>query len=358
MKRLTRINCSDIHGLMRLRYLSILLVVVLANTSFITLVKADISVEQTNHPGIKIVSPLSGSTHEPGTLIFFEVNVDPALNITEIIVFANAPGTGVDPVILSSPLFTGAMAIPNEYTGPVTLTAVASDTTGTVIGSSHVLVSVVSSEAPLSMFTTNDVKFMPPGAGASTQIRPVAIYANGTHRHVYTQSSFSSSNPAVATVTAGGLVTAVNKGIAFISAEFMGQTVYAEIRVRDPALWEDITVENTPNVSIVMGEIRVDQVTARFVQQVTVTNTSTLPLSQPLWLAISDLPSDVALTNQVGVTRNLGVLGSPLVSLDVRDANQQSFLVPGSSTSTLLEFWNPNSVPIDYTVRVFSAKKP
>lgn len=138
----------------------------------------------------------------------------------------------------------------------------------------------------------------------------------------------------------------------------MGQTAYAEIHVRDPALREDITVENTSNVSIAMGEIRVDRVTARFVQQVTVTNISALPLSQPLWLAISDLPSGVVLTNREGVTKNLGVLGSPLVSLDVRDANQQSFLVPGSSTSAVLEFWNPNSAPIDYTARVFSARKP
>lgn len=217
MKRLTRINCSDIHGLMRLRYLTVLLVVALANASLVTLAKADVSVERTNHPGIKIVSPESGSIHEPGSSINFEANVDPALNIAEILVLANASRTGVDPVILSAPLFAGAMAVHNEYTGPVTLTAIAKDTAGTVIGSSDVIINVVSSEVPASVFTGNDVEFMAPGVGETTQIRPVAVYANGTHRHVYTQSSFSSSNPAVATITAGGLVTAVSTGVTFMA---------------------------------------------------------------------------------------------------------------------------------------------
>lgn len=357
MMRLTKINYSNIYKLSWLIRLSVLLVVALANTSLTTLAKADVSVEQTNHPGIEIVSPLSRSFHEPGSFINFEVKVDPTLNIAEILVLTNASRTGIDPVILSGPLFAGAMAIPNEYTGPVTFTAVASDTIETVIGSSDVIVNVASSEVPVSIFTGNDVEFMAPGEGGA-QVRPVAVYANGAQRHVYTQSSFSSSNLAVVTVTAGGLVTAVSKGVAFVRAEFMGQTAYAEIRVRDPALYEDVTVENTPNVSIAMGGIRVDRVTGRFVQQVTVTNTSALPLSQPLWLAISDLPSGVALANREGVTKNLGVLGSPLVSLDVRDANQQSFLVPGSSTSAILEFRNVNNVSIDYTTRVFSAGKP
>lgn len=358
MKRLTRINCSDIHELMRLCYHFVLFVIVLANVSLVTLAKADTSVEQTNHPGIEIVSPLSGSTHEPGTLFFFKVNIDPAFNATEVYVLPSTPGALTGPLIANGPPFAGTMTITNEFTGPLEFEVMARDSAGIEIGSSYVAINVVSSEVPASLFTGNDVEFMTPGVGETEQVRPVAVYANGTHRHVYTQSRFSSSNPTVATVTASGLVTAVNKGIAFISAEFMGKTAYAEIHVRDPVLRDDITVENTPKVSIEMGEIRVDLATARFVQQVTVTNISALPLSQPLWLVISDLPSGVVLTNRVGVTKNLGVLGSPLVSLDVRDANQQSFLVPGSSTSTVLEFWNPNSAPIDYTTRVFSARKP
>ena len=357
MKRLTKINCCNVHELKCLHHLRVLLVVVLVNISFVALAKAEVNVELVSHPGINIVSPPLGSTHEPGSFINVEVNVDPALNISEILVLASASRTGIDPVILSSPLFSGAMAIPNEYTGAMTLSVVASDTTGTVVGTSEAVFNVVSSEVPASIYTGNDVEFMAPGEGG-TQVRPVAIYSNGVHRHVRTQSSFSSSNPAVASVTADGLVAAVSKGVAFVSAEFMGKTAYAEIRVRDPVLNEDIAVENTSNASIVKGGIRVDRATGRFVQQVTVTNTGTLPLAQPLWLAISNLPSGVSLANQEGVTENLGVLGSPLVGLDVRDANQQSFLVPGSSTSAILEFTNVNSVSIDYATRIFSAGKP
>ena len=69
--------------------------------------------------------------------------------------------------------------------------------------------------------------------------------------------------------------------VSTVRAEFMGKTAYAEIRVEDPALYEDIAVENTSNVSIVKGDIRVDPASPRFVQQVTVTQTSAWPLSQP-----------------------------------------------------------------------------
>jgi len=139
MMRLTKINYSNIYKLSWLIRLSVLLVVALANTSLTTLAKADVSVEQTNHPGIEIVSSLSRSFHEPGSFINFVVHVDPTQNIAEILVLTNSSRTGIDPVILSGPLFAGAMAIPNEYTGPVTFTAVASDTTETVIGSSVVI---------------------------------------------------------------------------------------------------------------------------------------------------------------------------------------------------------------------------
>ena len=258
MKRLAKINCCNVDGLKCLHHLCVLLAVVSVNISFVALAKADVSVELVSHPGINIVSPSLGSTHEPGSFISLEVNVDPALNISEIVVFASVSRTGIDPVVLSAPLFSGVMAVPNEYTGSVTLSAVASDATGTVVGTSEVIANVVSSEMPASIYTGNDVEFMAPGEGGM-QVRPVAIYSNGVHRHVRTQSSFSSSNPAVASVTADGLVAAVSKGVAFISAEFMGKTAYAEIRVRDPALNEDIAVENTSNAFIIKGGIRVDR---------------------------------------------------------------------------------------------------
>lgn len=316
-----------------------------------------VDVKLTNHPGIQIVSPLPGATYEPGSVVPFEVIVDPAFNATQVLVLPSISSALEGPLVMNGPSFVGSMTLKDDFSGALEFEVTAMDDTGGEVGSSYVVTEAISSEVPTSMFTLNDVVFMSPGVGGR-QINPVAIYADEIHRHVYTQSNFSSSNPAVATVTPSGLVTAVSKGVAFITAEFKGQKAYAEIRVRDPALSEDSPVENTPSVSITKSGIRVNRVTGRFVQQVTITNTSSLPLSQPLWLSINDLPSGVALVNQEGVTKNLGVLGSPLVSLEVRNVNQQSFLVPGSSTTATLEFTNVNSISIDYTTRVFSAFKP
>ncbi len=367
MQRLRKIYYRNAHDLKYLHHLFVLLVIVLVNTSFIALAKAEMNVELVNHPGINIISPSSGSTHEPGSVLSLEVEVDPALNISKIFMFAaGGSRTGISPVILSAPLFSGVVEIPDRYTGPVTLSLDAFGTPGTMVGTSEASITVVSSEVPASLFTGNDIDYMAPGKDGK-QVWPVAVYSNGVHRPVHTQSSYSSSNPAVASVTTDGLVEAVSKGVAFVRAEFMGKTAYAEIRVEDPALYEDIAVENTSNVSIVKGDIRVDPASRRFVQQVTVTNTSAWPLSQPLMLAISGLPTGVSLTNRVGVTENLGVLGSPLQRLDFRDVNQQSFLVPGASASAVLEFWavlgvlefwNVNGVAIDYTPRIFSSGDP
>lgn len=59
-----------------------------------------------------------------------------------------------------------------------------------------------------------------PAVGTSSQYTAVANMSNGTTEVVTTTATWTSSNPDIATVTPGGLVTAIAEGTVSISATF------------------------------------------------------------------------------------------------------------------------------------------
>ena len=76
-----------------------------------------------------------------------------------------------------------------------------------------------SSTAP-SAVSSVTVTGTPPAVGASSQYSATATMSNGTTEVVTTSATWTSSNPDIATVTPGGLVTAIAEGTVTIQATF------------------------------------------------------------------------------------------------------------------------------------------
>lgn len=77
---------------------------------------------------------------------------------------------------------------------------------------------------------------------ASTQqLTVTANYASGATEDVTASASYSSSNDAVATVSTGGLITAVGEGSATITASFGGSSGTCSVTVTDPVAGLDVS---------------------------------------------------------------------------------------------------------------------
>jgi hypothetical protein len=100
-------------------------------------------------------------------------------------------------------------------------------------------------------------------------------------------------------------------------------------------------------ITVTRGGFRLNRVTGRYVQQVTLTNTGPSAVSGPLSLALSGLSASATLVNRTDVTRNVAPLNEPYV-----DVPGAAGLAAGQSSSVVLEFANPGGQPILYTTRV------
>jgi hypothetical protein len=123
--------------------------------------------------------------------------------------------------------------------------------------------------------------------GVSRQFVATAIYSDRTTANVTAQAQWSTSAAAVATV-AGGLVTAVARGSASISASFGGRTGVASVTVTEPRL---LRIEVTPvNSTVPMGATRPFVATGVFDDGSTqpLTASATWSSSNPAVLAVSD----------------------------------------------------------------------
>lgn len=88
--------------------------------------------------------------------------------------------------------------------------------------------------------------------------------------------------------------------------------------------------------------------TNRFMQTVTLTNTSTSAISGPVSIALDSLASGVSLFNKAGITACVPI-GSPYYNAGFVS------LAPGASYSVVLQFTDPSKTAITYTTRVLGA---
>ena len=87
--------------------------------------------------------------------------------------------------------------------------------------------------------------------------------------------------------------------------------------------------------------------TRRYVQTVTLTNTSAATITGPISLVLDKLTANVTVSNATGTTALLLPAGSPYV-------NANSNLAPAQSVSIVLQFTNPTHLAISYAARVLA----
>ena len=69
------------------------------------------------------------------------------------------------------------------------------------------------------------------GVGQTVQLTATATFSNGTTQNVTATTTWQSSNTGVATVTSGGLVTAVTSGSVTLTATYQGKTATATVAI-------------------------------------------------------------------------------------------------------------------------------
>ena len=89
-----------------------------------------------------------------------------------------------------------------------------------VIITLSVAASACGSATSPSVVSSVAVTGAPPVVGSSSQYTATATMSNGVVEVVTTSATWTSSNPDIATVTPGGLVTAIAEGTATIQATF------------------------------------------------------------------------------------------------------------------------------------------
>jgi hypothetical protein len=97
----------------------------------------------------------------------------------------------------------------------------------------------------------------------------------------------------------------------------------------------------TSAVSITLGGYTLNRSTNKFVQTITITNTTGTALSGPLSLVLTNLTSNATLASATGTTVDFEP-GSPYVALNV------GTLDPGDSITVVLQFSDPTKQAIDY----------
>ena len=171
-------------------------------------------------PALQISSPAEGTLVNTGQTISVSVSSPANLTFTSIAIIG--PGGPAD-VNTSAPA-TFSLTIPsNAVPGSYLLTAVGKTSAGAAVFSKRVAIIVERPDTPTRL--SNDIPAIPFQApGDFEYLRISGTFPDGSVVNVTesTYLSFSSSNPAVATVNAKGLVRAVAPGKAIIEAAYSG----------------------------------------------------------------------------------------------------------------------------------------
>jgi uncharacterized protein YjiK len=103
-------------------------------------------------------------------------------------------------------------------------------------------------------------------------------------------------------------------------------------------------------IVVTRGGFVLDRATNAFVQADTLKNTTTAPISGPIYLVLDSLSANATLSAATGTTARL----APLNSAYVQVLGPTGSLAPGASLVTTLKFANPTRANITYNTRVLS----
>jgi pimeloyl-ACP methyl ester carboxylesterase len=305
---------------------------------------------KTVSPLVVITSPTAGQTFTAGATLTVNVQVDPSTNATDVVI-------GMPPIPLTSTTrldsvnYQGTAVIPTTFSGPLTITPLALDASQNEIPGASITVNVKPAPAPAQVAFTQKYFYIDPSV-ASEQLDLVATYSDSTQNDVTSSvagTTYVSSNAAVVTVSADGLVTVVAPGLAVVTGTNGGLSDYAVFVVEIAA--SPLPPQNlTSQFTIQEGGYRLDRVSGFFVQTVVVTNTSNLPIPGSVYFMLTGLTSGVTLVNKSGLTQNV-LLGSSYLTVPLSPDGRT--VAPGESNTFTLQFLNPNRVAISYSTSVY-----
>lgn len=305
---------------------------------------------RTASPLVNITSPTPGQSFTAGSTITVNVQVSPSANATDVVV-------GMPPIPLTSTTrldsinYQATAVIPTTFSGVLTITPIALDSMQNEIPGAPVTVNVTPASAPTQVAFTQKYFYVDPSV-ASEQLDLVATYTGGTQIDVTSSAAgttYVSNNPAVVTVSANGLVTLVAPGLAVVTGTNGGLSDYAVFVVENAA--SPLPPQNlTSQFTVQEGGYRLDRVSGFFVQAVTITNTSNLPVPGSVYLILSGLTHGVTLVNQSGLTQNV-LPGSSYLTLPLSPDGRT--VAPGQSSTFTLQFLNPNRVAIGYVTSAY-----
>ena len=142
----------------------------------------------------------------------------------------------------------------------------------------------------------------------------------------------------------------------YVTVDHRGVKAFAQVKVRDADTTDLPPTDQAAKFAISACGFRLDRATGRYLQSVTIQNTSALPLWFPLNLVVADLPAEVELRGEAkgGKTETITPLDTRYVHLRYADAVRKDFFMPGDTLTVTLSFVNNTGVPITYTPRVYS----
>lgn len=295
---------------------------------------------------VHIVSPIEGQLFAPGDKVAIVVDIAPSLHATDgsvgIACLGSVKGKG-----FRGTRFTADFVIPDYYAGQLTLWP--DVWTGETVLGPKVNIKVRPRTPPKQLRVINRYNYLSVPHAYPEQLCVKGLYTNGIERDLSSSASgttYKSSNASVVSVDRDGVYVVAANGLAVVTVENGGQRDYVMFVVNDPA-HPGPPIDLTDQVTIQRGRMRLEsnpQVVRSHYQQVTITNTSPLPLAGPLFLAVTGLPKGVIMYGGDGD-------GAGHYGLNLPDEGLG--LLPGQSVTIDIEFLNQGKASIEYTTKLY-----
>ncbi len=301
-------------------------------------------------PRVVITSPTAGQVFAPGATLTINVQVDPSVNAGDMLF--TLVGIGEIGATSTGPTqFQGTQVIPTTFAGPLTIIPVAVDNIQNYFQGAPVTVSVRPAIAPQQVTLSQKYFYVSPTNVPSQQLHLTGTYSDGSQLDLTssaTGTTYVSSNTAAVTVTADGLAQMVAPGLAVITAANGGAKDFAIFVVQEPASPLP-PIDLTTSFTLKFSGFSLNRNTGFFVQNVTITNSSNLPVPGPLYLVLSGLPSGVTLVNKSGITQKVQP-GSSYITVPLSSDGRTN--APGQSNTFTLQYLDPTREAISYTATV------
>lgn len=308
---------------------------------------------RTIDPGIQIVSPAPGSSHESGQMLTVEVGV--GAGITVIDAGVRSPGIGLfEADDLDQDGFSAEVPLGAGLTGPITLIAVVQNDQGDRLQSEPMQIIVQPGDAPKSVVLAPSTLRLDLQNRTSGRVRLIGLFDNGIEldfSHPSMGTVYESVNPEIAEVDSNGKVFAIAQGHTMIIASNGEHTAFASVIVTE-STGETLPPEPLSDQVEVRGSgFRLNRNTGFFVQELSIANPQPFPVRGPFLIRLSELTSGISLVNRDTVTRHLEPIGEPVIQVEL-DGDGVT-LQPGQTRILTLQFLNPERLPVRYTPIIY-----